>query len=54
MSSEQLLSVSMAPACFCGLTRTEHLFLEGGERGINAIPVVFLDGYLVTGGVKVC
>lgn len=41
VSFEQPVSVSMAPACFHRLTRTEQLFLERGEQGISAIPVVF-------------
>lgn len=53
VSFEQSVSAFMAPACFLRLTRTEQLFIEHGEQGISAIPVVFLDASLMTQGVEV-
>lgn len=46
----------MAPACFLRLKRTEQLFIEHGEQGISAIPVVFwmLITSLMTQGAEVC
>lgn len=52
MSFEQ--PVSVFPLCLLRLTRTEQLFIEHGEQGIRAIPVVFLDASLMTQGVEVC
>lgn len=46
--------VSVFPLCLLRLTRTEPLFIEHGEQGIRAIPVVFLDASLMTQGVEVC
>lgn len=46
----------MAPARFLRLKRTAQLFIEHGEQGITAIPVVFwmLITALMTQGAEVC